>query len=333
MRILALVPGGIGDQILFFPTLEDLKRSYPNARIDVIVEPRAKDAYRVCKFLHDKSLQVLPFDFVDRNGLADWGNLLGVVRDREYDAVISLERRPLFKVLLWLSGIPTRVGYRDLTFDDWFLNAAVERKTEQYLPLVNHDLLQGLGLNTPCPDLSVTLLKEDLNWAEAEQDRLGVKNSGYILAYGGSGSLCETQGSDGIYPVEQWQQIVEQIQQRQPQLPIVWIEEPENPELSQQLAGACPGLKVTSAPDLGKLAGMVAAANLMLCTDSVPLHLAVALQTYTIALFGPTTAKKRLPSPTDRGSDAEVRFLSIQSPTGKLADISPETVLDKVWGS
>ena len=41
MRILALVPGGIGDQILFFPTLENLKTQYPNSTIDVMVEPRA----------------------------------------------------------------------------------------------------------------------------------------------------------------------------------------------------------------------------------------------------------------------------------------------------
>jgi len=52
MRILALVPGGIGDQLLFFPTLESLKNQYPQAAIDVIVEPRAKSAYRVCPYVH-----------------------------------------------------------------------------------------------------------------------------------------------------------------------------------------------------------------------------------------------------------------------------------------
>ena len=69
MRILALVPGGIGDQILFFPTLDDLRAYYPEAEINVIVEPRAKGAYRVCKSVDE----VLTFDFKDRNGLADFG--------------------------------------------------------------------------------------------------------------------------------------------------------------------------------------------------------------------------------------------------------------------
>ena len=72
MRILALIPGGIGDQILFFPTLETLKHKYPTAAIDVMVEPRSKSAYRVCPHVHE----VLIFDYKDRNGLDDYLNLL-----------------------------------------------------------------------------------------------------------------------------------------------------------------------------------------------------------------------------------------------------------------
>jgi ADP-heptose:LPS heptosyltransferase len=75
---------------------------------------------------------------------------------------------------------------------------------------------------------------------------------------------------------------------------------------------------------VGKLAAAIAAANLMLCTDSAPMHLAVAVQTYTIALFGPTDPAKLLPTGD--------RYIPIASPTGNMADISPKTVLEKVWG-
>ncbi len=73
MRIVALVPGGIGDQVLFFPTLDDLQQTYPNAQIDVVVEPRAAAAYQVSKSVQNTIL----FDFKGRNSLADFGNLLG----------------------------------------------------------------------------------------------------------------------------------------------------------------------------------------------------------------------------------------------------------------
>ena len=84
MYVVALVPGSIDNQILFFATLDDLKRYYPHAQIDVIVEPKSKAAYRVSKSVHD----VLTFDYKDRNSLADWSNLVGMIRDREYDVAI-----------------------------------------------------------------------------------------------------------------------------------------------------------------------------------------------------------------------------------------------------
>ncbi len=323
MRILALVPGGIGDQILFFPTLDDLKRSYPNAEIDAIVEPRAMAAYRVCKFLHDKSLDLIRFDFKDRNGMADWANLLGIVRDREYDAVLSLGQSWSLGFLLWLTGIPQRVGFSGSS-GAIFLTNSVPFKPSQYVACMDHDLLQGFGIATPCPDLSVTLLKEDIQWAEVEQQRLGIKDTGYILIHGGSSQSAKSRGLDKIYPAEKWQEIIQDLQQRQPQLPVVAIQGPDDREFASDLLQASPNLKVTAPDDVGKLAAIVAAANLMLCTDSAPMHLAVAVQTYTIALFGPTDPAQLLPK-----SD---KYIGIKSPTGKMADISPQMVLEKIWG-
>lgn len=323
MRILALVPGGIGNQILFFPTLEDLKRFYPNAEIDVIVEPRAMAAYRLCKFLHDKSLDLIKFDFQDRNGLADWANLLGIIRDREYDAVLSLGQSWGMNFLLWLTGIPQRVGYASSS-GAMFFTYSVPLKTSQYVACMYHDLLQGLGISTPCPDLSVTLLKEDIQWAEAEQQRLGIKDSGYVLIHGGCSQSARSRGLDKIYPVKSWQQIIQDLQQRQPQLPVVVIQGPDDRQFVSELLQVSPNLKVTTPDDVGKLAALIAGANLMLCTDSAPMHIAVAVQIYTIALFGPTEPAQLLPK-----SD---KYIGIKSPTGKMADISPQMVLKKVWG-
>lgn len=318
MRILALVPGGIGDQILFFPTLEDLKQKYPTSMIDVIVEPRAKSAYRVCPYIHE----VLLFDFKDRNGLADYLNLLGMIRDREYDIALTLGQRWTVGLLLWLNGIPVRIGYKTNT--SVFLTNPVPLKTEQYAAYMYHDLLQGLNIQTPCPPLKVTLPKDDIDWAQAEQKRLDLKDSGYIIIHGGSSKLALVKGIDKIYPVSQWQKIVDEIQRKQPDIPIVLLQGPEDSEWVKMMIQGRPNLKVTKPSDVGKLAAMIAGANLMLCTDSAPMHLSVAVGTYTIALFGPTQATKLLPPGQDR-------YMGIQSPTGNIADIKPETILEVMW--
>ncbi|MBD6619185.1 glycosyltransferase family 9 protein [Komarekiella sp. 'clone 1'] len=318
MRVVALVPGGIGDQILFFPTLDDLKRYYPDAQIDVVVEPRSKAAYRVSKSVNE----VVTFDYKDRNSLADWSNLVGAIRDREYDVAIAVGQSWLVGLLLWLTGIPTRIGYQGK--GSVFLTSSVPFKTSQYTAATYHDLLQPLGIKTPVPELTVSVLKPDIEWAQKEQKRLGVQETGYILIHVGSSQLSQAKGLDNVYPVENWQQIIQDLQHKQPDLPVVVIKEPDNEQFVRSLVQYSPDIKVTSPDDIGKLTAIIPGASLMLCTDSAPLHLSVATQTYTIALFGSTEPAKVLPK-----SD---KFLAIKSPTGKIADIAPNTILEKIWG-
>ncbi|WP_414579583.1 glycosyltransferase family 9 protein [Anabaena sp. CCY 9402-a] len=317
MRVVALVPGGIGDQILFFPTLDDLKRCYPNAQLDVVTEPRSKAAYRVSKSVND----VLIFDYKDRNSLADWGNLVGTIRDREYDAAITVGQSWLVGLFLWLTGIPTRIGYQGK--GSGFLTKTVPFKASQYVATTYHDLLQPLGITTSNPELAVNVPKPDIEWAQTEQKRLGVNGTSYVLIYGGTSWVSKPQALD-LYPLDKWQEIIQDFQTKQPDLPVVVIQGANDEALVRSLRDLCPNIKVTAPEDIGKLAAMIAGASLMLTTDSVPLQLSVAVQTYTIGLFGSTEPSKLLPN-----SD---KFLGIKSPTATVADISPETILQKVWG-
>jgi ADP-heptose:LPS heptosyltransferase len=318
MRILALVPGGIGDQILFFPTLDNLRGRYPEAEIDVVVEPRSTAAYRVSKSVN----KVIPFDFKDSNGLADWGNLLGIIRDSEYDVAISLGRRLGVGFLLWLTGIPTRIGYATGAGKIFFSNP-VPLNFNQYAAHFFHDLLTGLGIDDACPDLAINVPKADIDWAEAEQQRLGIKDSGYVLIHCGQSKPDRDRSIERIYPVKQWQQIVKDLQSRKPELPVVLIRDAEDSDSVDSLLAVCPDVKVISPADIGKLAATIAAANLMLCTNSGPMHLSVAVGTYTIALFGPNDPTKLLPN--------NGRAIAIKSRTGKIADIPPSDVLERIW--
>jgi len=315
MRVLALIPGGIGNQILFFPTLDDLQRHYSQVEVDVLVEPRAKSAYRVYQSVN----QVLTFDFQDRNSLADWGNLLGNIREREYDVVLSLGQGWSFSLFLWLTGIPTRIGYS--SSGKFFLTHPVPLKTEQYAAHMYHDLLQGLGITTPCPEVKINVPKKDIEWAEAEQKRLGLLDgaSNYILIHGGCNQLAEKDTDS--YPARHWQQIMQTLHQRQSDLAIVALQGLEDDWVAE-LVQTYPDLKVTDPKDVGKLAAMIAGASLVLCIDSPAMYLAVAVQTYAIALFGPTAPEKVLPK--------DPRFIGIKSPSGRIADIPPNQVLQQI---
>ena len=311
MRILALVPGGIDNQLLFFPTLETLKQQYPLAAIDVLVEPKSKKAYRVCKNIDE----VLVFDFQDRNSFADYLNLLGIMRDREYDAVVSLKTSWRIKLLLWLNGIPTRVGYRDDSAI--YLSQSVARKSEQYTAQIYHDLVAGFGIQTPCPPITINVPTEDISWAESEQQRLSIKDSGYVI-------FCDNPATESeitTYPISSWQKIVEDLEQRQTGLSILLLQTSTNREWVTAMMSAN-NLKAIAPPDVGKMAGIIAGANLILSNNGTPIQLAVATKTYCFALLPKDS--KALPT---KGENS----IGIFSNSSNLGDISPETIIQKMW--
>ena len=313
MRVLALVPGDIGNQILFFPTLETIKKQYPQAAIDVLIEPRSKKAYRVCKNVDD----VLVFDFQDRNSFADYLNLLGIIRDREYDALISLKTSWRIKLLLWLNGIPVRIGYEDDSA--LYLSNAIARDTDQYKAKMYHDLVTGLGIKTACPTVTINVPTEDISWAESEQQRLGIKDSSYLI-------LCDEPSATqeaSAYPTSSWQKIVEDIEQRQTGLSVVLLQTDRNQAWVTSMISANGSLKATAPPDVGKMAAIIAGANLILCNNSTPMQLAIAVDTYTFALSTPQDSKAV-------ASEKENCIL-IQSDSDNLEDIKPEVAIEQLW--
>ena len=55
------------------------------------------------------------------------------------------------------------------------------------------------------------------------------------------------------------------------------------------------------------------------------MQLAVAVQTFTIGLFGADNPSQLLPQSS--------KFLGIQPPTGKVADIAPQQIIDAIVGA
>ena len=219
-------------------------------------------------------------------------------------------------MLLWLNGIPTRIGYQDDSAI--YLSSAVPRKAEQYKAEMYHDLLTGLSINSVCPPIKIAVPTADISWAEAEQQRLGVGEKGYII-------LCDEPSADEVsaYPVDHWQKIVEDIERRQTGLTIVLLQTERNRAWVATMISANVNLRGVAPSDVGKTAAMIAGANLMLCNNAAPTQFAIATGTYTFALCTPQT---RTLVPSNSESCTE-----IVSATGSLADIAPETALERLW--
>ncbi|MEM9804163.1 MAG: glycosyltransferase family 9 protein [Cyanobacteria bacterium P01_D01_bin.56] len=312
MHVLALVPGGISDQLQFFPTLATIKQNYPNSEISVVVEPGAKSAYRVSSVVSE----VIPFDYRGQNSPADWANLLGIIRDREFELALCASDRWEEGVLLWLSGIPTRIGYSS-TKTPWIYTITVTADT-QYPVGQYQALLQGLATSEPSASIQLNVPEGDIAWADDQRQAMGLEGSGYVVMYPGLNDQADS------YPPESWLTIIDDFQSKQPQLPVILLATVDSKDTLVAM-GRQRNLKSITANNLGQVASILAGADLVISPDSYVSQVAISLQVFTLVL------QTALDQPLAPG-DGEVRALAVSSATANLKDINPGDVLQKVWG-
>jgi ADP-heptose:LPS heptosyltransferase len=303
------------EQLRFFPAINQIKSTFEQADIAVVADPSAKDIYQLSKLVS----AVIPYSFQTQNSPADWANLLGIMRDREFEVVITLTQSWSMGLLLWLSGVPTRVGYTS-SANNLFLTDTVALKPEQPVVHQYQDLLQLINVTAPIPPPEINVPQGDITTIDAQRQGNGL-TEGYVLVYPGTTSNGESYGVDG------WVTILKDFQQRQPNLPVVLAKTADSAEAVAAIERQMPGITVLEPENPGQMAALVAGANLLVTVNSYPLYLATALKVYTVGLFTQEEPEKLLL--TD--GDEESRTLAIPSSDGTLSTISPELILKKIW--
>ena len=114
LRILVIRYRFIGDTVLAIPTLRNLRRAFPNAKIDVLAEPVSGEALALCPY-KDELLIYAPRLTGEKKRTAKIPtSLLGAasfLRARRYDRCYILRRSFSSAIMPLLAGIPHRVGF------------------------------------------------------------------------------------------------------------------------------------------------------------------------------------------------------------------------------
>ncbi|MBC7541780.1 MAG: glycosyltransferase family 9 protein [Candidatus Sericytochromatia bacterium] len=287
-RILAVNFGGLGDAILFFPTLQTLRRHYPHAHITVLCEPR-------CREIMERQYLVDQVITADVKASADpqlFVQLVMQLRQLDLDLAISSGRSPLVPLLLFLSGAHRRVGFSPNRLG-FLLTDRVPLKLRQYTGDMHHDLLKGIGIDEPAPLPRFPLSDLALEWAYAWLERQNLSASpGPIFIHPGASKMSVTRGIEKTWTAPQWQLMLEGLRQRG--LPLILAGGPDDEEL---LAGIPTGAGVVRAKTetLEQLAALIAVSRLVIGSDSAALNIAVAVGTPLVGLFGPSDPDKVLP--------------------------------------
>ncbi len=279
-RILAMNFGGIGDEIFFLPTLISLKKEFPDSYITLALEPRSKSI----KDLTDVIDDIFLVDVKGKNKYTEILKLILFARRKNFDMVVSAGSNKFISIILWLTGIKERYGYYSGKLSKILLTEAVPLNKNQYACAMYHDLVTPLtSYKTYLPEINVPPQEKMPNT---------------VLIHPGVSKLSVQKGMIKTVGAEIWGETINLLLKSGKR--VLLAGGPDDKDCIEKILKIvkdsdnfenCYG-KTKSLKDLAELIGK---AEIFICSDSAPLHVAVAMKTKTFVIFGPTDDKKLIP--------------------------------------
>jgi len=293
-RILVVKLSSIGDVVMATPTARALRRRFPRATIEWLVE--AKSAEVVLGNPHLDAVHVLDrrrWHVLVRRGmygqvLLDVGRFLLWLRKRRYDIAIDLQGLFRSAVFTLASGARMRVGSRRSREGSFLaLTHRVEprprtsRAGEHYLYL-----LTPLGVGTCDCDLEVAVSPDDYVFARSLLEENGISSR--------FAALCPATTRPQKHWTERGFAQTADLLESRLGLPSVILGSAADVGLAQRISklAAHPPAIIAGKTSLKQAAALLAQATLVVTVDNGPLHLAVAMKRPVVGLFGPTPSER-----------------------------------------
>lgn len=278
-NILAINFGGIGDEIFFLPTLISLKKAFPNSKITLALEPRSKSVKDLTDIIDDLIL----IDVKGKNKYAQMLKLLWQARQGKFDLVVSSGGNKLISILLFLTGIKDRCGYDTGALSRILLTHPMKLNKNQYACKMYHDLIREVtDINTELPEVNVGRKEK-------------IQNS--VLIHPGVSKLSVQKGCIKTVPAETWAKTIDLLVAEGKK--VILVGGPDDKECIETILSTVRTQNFENlygtTKSLKDLAVLISSAEKFLCSDSAPLHVAVALHTKTYVIFGPTDVNALIP--------------------------------------
>ena len=285
--ILVVNVNWVGDVIFSTPVFKALKAAYPQARIACLAVPRVRAVAESCPYIDE-------FIEFDEKGThwTPWGKwaLVADLRRRKFDAAFLLHRAWTRALLVCLAGIPVRVGYdtknrgalltRRIPWpEDWM------HRSDQYLRVIE-------AFGVPVSDRSCALAVDETARRDIA-DMLAASgiNEGkefIIVNTGGNWDLKR-------WPRENFAGLIRGLSGKGWNVVIPGaVQDIALAEEIGRLSGAAPVI-LAGKTDLKQLLALMERARLLISNDSGPIHLAAAVGTPVVGIFGPTRPEVTAP--------------------------------------
>ncbi|MDD2273211.1 MAG: glycosyltransferase family 9 protein [Desulfuromonadaceae bacterium] len=277
-NILIIKPGAMGDLLQLTPTIRALRNSLPHARIDIMVGNSASiDLFRH----HPDIADVLVYD--RRGEHRSFSALLSLwkqIRSRSYDLVINFQRSNLKTWFLTSAALPCRI----LTYHK-------TRKRVLHAVLDHLKTVKPLGVYPDGEELDLYLSPDDRQYATELFESHAMDNRPVVAINPGAS-----------HPVNRWSTaqfaaLADRISNELNAAVIIVGGGGDTPLAHDidRLSSSHP-LLLTGTTTLLQLGAVLEKSALLVSGDTGPMHMATAVRTPVIALFGAADPERTGPT-------------------------------------
>jgi heptosyltransferase-2 len=282
----------VGDTIISFPAVYSLRHLFPKAHITVLTKSHLTGLWKANTDLDE----VIPYDMPTGAGRV-FGEMriARLVREKEIDLAVIFPRSFSSAWMVFLGGIPHRIGYKG-EGRDWFLTERIGRTPEllcqhrmyYYLHLVEH-----LG-RCPSPSLpSLFLNGNQESWSNAFLSQHDLKDTVLIGFNPGA-----TYGDAKCWPSERFVELGRRLKKGYGASILIFgssrpQEKALNVMIAQGIGEGC--LNLSGETSLLQLAALLRHCRVLATNDTGTMHIAAAMGTRVVAIFGPTDPQTTSP--------------------------------------
>lgn len=309
-RILVIKLCCLGDILFATPVVRALKNRWPRAHLAYMVGAYCRDLVAA----DPRVDEIIEFNAYDPGpAWVKLGRAWPVIRHlrkERFDLAVVLHRSPLSGLMAAAGGIPVRLGF-DWEGEGFSLTHPVPFRPDAHEIDRNLDCLKPLGLDTADTRTELTPSPAAEAAAEALLQALGAEAGGrpLIAVFPAGGVNPGTVMVTKRWPVAGYREVCAQLARRfGARLLLVGNRDDAavGDELAAGWAEAQPLIRAEGRTPLLVLGAMLRRCSLFIGGDSGPLHMAAAVGTPTVSLFGPTDPRLLAP----RGEAHRVLFKS-----------------------
>ncbi len=297
-RFLIVRLGALGDVVHAIPVAAALRRAFPDSRIDWLVSAKHREILDLVSVI-DRRL------VVNDRGAASGGMSLiaaiGELRRSRYDVAIDLQGLIKSAMLARSSGAPRVLGFSARYAREraarWFYTQAhdpgrgglYDPRETRHVVDINLGLLSLLGIPAPAREFPIDAVDSD-----AARSARGQTGGRYALLNPGAA------WPNKRWPPERLAAIATELLARHGLMSVVLWGPGEEALAAHVVAGAKGAAVISARTTIADLVALARGAALMVSGDTGPTHIAAALGTPIVGIYGPTRPARNGPmSPLD----------------------------------